>query len=150
MDPPADYDLRYIQSYMLTEEMGPEALTGLDRHIWGTVDEPSAKASDLVTILAATQEDPFSKWFTHKGIHKWFKSSLFRRQRAGKEESFDGYKVGTWLHLTRSFNTILASMLPIVSNTVLWYVHSSPKRLGIIAAFNALLAIMLIVFTQGH
>lgn len=148
MEEPSPYDVDYLQRYLQTEDMGPNALSGRDRFIWGTFEKPLEKAPDLVTIRPANQEDSFSKWFTNKGIEKFFETRWSTRKPA-LGSNVPMYKTSSLLKITRWITSVLASMLPIVAITVLFLVESPPARLGIIAAFNLFLSVLLVGFTKA-
>jgi hypothetical protein len=54
------------------------------------------------------------------------------------------------LGIARLLSITLASLLPIVSIVVLYYVHRMPKRLGIISGFTATFSFVLGLVTNCH
>jgi hypothetical protein len=50
---------------------------------------------------------------------------------------------------TAMIATMLSSLLPIVSIVVLYFVHSSPSRLGIIAGFTAVFSLAISLVTNA-
>jgi uncharacterized membrane protein len=55
----------------------------------------------------------------------------------------------TIIRIARVFSMTLASMLPVVSIVVLYYVHNMGRRLGIIGGFTAAFSIVLGLVTNG-
>lgn len=152
MRPPASYDVNFLQNLLLSEKMGGGALSGEDRTIWGMLktafEEATEPKTDLVTILPANQEDPFSKWFTHTDFQKYLASRWFERRHPPdcKQVVYENHRL---LQVTQVITSSLAPMLPVLSINVLFLVKSSPARLGIIAGFNLSLSIMLVAFTKA-
>jgi hypothetical protein len=54
------------------------------------------------------------------------------------------------LGIARLLSITLASLLPIASIVVLYYVRSMPKRLGIISGFTATFSFVLGLVTNSH
>ena len=60
-----------------------------------------------------------------------------------------GFKDSTLLQVTFWITTVIASLLPIASISVLCCVHSMLARLAIIAIFNVVVSLCLIAFTTA-
>ena len=56
----------------------------------------------------------------------------------------------TLIRIARVISLALASLLPLVSIVVLYYVKSMPKRLGIVGFFTAVFSIILGLVTNGE
>lgn len=150
MKEPGAHDLQYLQKYMEAEEMGPRTLTGEDSDTWGTTETPPFQACDLITLQPAHHEDAFSRWFTESALRKYlFNSWCHRKRKPSTKFGVITYREKTLLRVTHFITSILASMFPIASITILWFVTSSGARLGIIAAFNLVLSICLTGFTKA-
>lgn len=150
MRPPGAYDMKYIQKYLETYEMGPLALTGRDSDIWGSTENPESHADDLIALLPRHEEDFFSRFVTEKASSKMLKvRSFLKYQGSGKGRGPESFEDDTMLRWTRHGTSILASVLPILSIIILYYVHSLEVRLGIIATFNIVLSLCLTVFTTA-
>lgn len=150
MRPPGAYDMEYIQKYLETYEMGPLALTGRDSDIWGSTADKKGHADDLIALLSRHDEDFFSRFMTEKASSKMLKVRSFLKYRgSGKGRGLESLEDDTMLRWTRHGTSILASVLPILSIIILYYVHSLEVRLGIIAAFNIVLSLCLTVFTTA-
>lgn len=150
MRPPGAYDMKYIQKYLETYEMGPLALTGRDSDIWGSMADPESHADDLIALLPRHEEDFFSRFVTEKASTKMLEvCSFLKNRRLGKERGLESLEDDTMLRWTRHGTSILASVLPILSIIILYYVHSLEVRLGIIAVFNIVLSFCLTVFTTA-
>jgi hypothetical protein len=148
MEEPSEDDLEHIKYYLESEDMGPKALTGEDCGTWGTVLDPNRRAPDLISLRPPGQMDAFSRWFTKKAVEKFLETGLYRRF-SSKVHGQSGYKESSLLTITHFITSIVASMLPILSITVLWNVKSAQARLGIVACFTLLLTVCLTVLTNA-
>ncbi|KKY26963.1 hypothetical protein UCDDS831_g01011 [Diplodia seriata] len=149
MEPPGKYDLKYVQNFLASGDMGPWALVGLDAEVWGTIKKPKAYEPDIIALLPRKKEDMFSNLVTTDGMSKWFKWGLDRFRRPSPVHGLVAYEESTLLRLTYLFSTALASLLPIASIVILYFVHSMKARLGIIALFNVLTSCCLAFFTTA-
>ncbi|KAF2146166.1 uncharacterized protein K452DRAFT_242777 [Aplosporella prunicola CBS 121167] len=150
MKPPGKYDLSYIQRLLASQDMGPWALDGPDSEVWGTIKNPNGYEPDIVTLLPRKEKDMFSKYVTTSGISKWFKWRLDRFRKPSPVHGLVIYEENTLLRLTYLVSTTLASLLPIASIVVLYFVHSMKVRLGIIAICNVLTILCLAFFTNAR
>lgn len=149
MAPPGRKDLKYLQTFLETDEMGPLALCGDDSGIWGSTEEPERRAHDLVALLTRQAEDPFSSWITEKAISKLLKFKWLQSKELFNVTGLKGLKDRTIFRVTEIITSVLASALPIASIVILYFVHSLEVRIGIIAAFNMLLSFCMAIFTNA-
>lgn len=146
---PSRYDLNDIQSYLATDDMGPLALTGDDSDVWGSVLHPCQRCPDLITLRARDDEDSFSHWVTNKAVGLLFRCGIERFIKPSKVHGMVSFSDAVLLRITFWFTTIVASVLPIASITILYYVDSMQGRLAVVGAFDILLAICLVAFTKA-
>ena len=129
--------------------MGSLALIGEDALIWGNSSSPRDRSPDLITLMGRHNEDVFSKWFTEKATLLFFKCRL---HNIGKPKSMHGLpslQDNTLLGVTYFIKSLIASLLPIASISILYFVQSTRARLAIIAAFNLIVALSLLAFTTA-
>lgn len=129
--------------------MGPLALAGDDAPIWGSTKEPKSFCPDLITLRPRHNEDTFSRWITERAIIKLFKCGCHRLMKVSRIHGVPGFKDSTLLQVTFWITTVIASLLPIASISVLYYVHSMLARLAIIATFNVVVSLCLMAFTTA-
>jgi hypothetical protein len=150
MPEPTRYHLRFLQDWLERPKMGNFALLGEDRHVWGSSDEPDVHAPDLIVLKARAAEDQFSKLVMGKLVvwaHGFFRS---RAKRLSDLESGQVvYEDDTLLRVTMSVTTIVASLLPVVSIVVLYYVYDVGGRLALIALFTLAFSLCLRGFSNA-
>ncbi|KAJ9665654.1 hypothetical protein H2201_004138 [Coniosporium apollinis] len=149
MEEPSAYDMNDIQHFLATSEMGPLALIGDDATVWGSTTNPKCHPPDLTALRARHDEDIFSKWVTEKAIMQFFRCKGHRFKKPSPVYGMVCYKDSTLLRLTYMITSLLASLLPIASITVLYYVESMRARLAVIAAFNLVICSCLTAFTTA-
>ena len=146
---PGSFDLEEIHNFLGSRHMGPLVLIGEDSEVWGKPLAPRDHSPDLVALLGRHKEDIFSKWFTEKATIQFFKCGL---HRIGKPKAIHGLpslRDSTLLGITYLITTLVASLLPIASICVLYFVQSMQARLAIIAAFNVVVALSLTALTTA-
>ncbi|KAF2099760.1 hypothetical protein NA57DRAFT_65680 [Rhizodiscina lignyota] len=149
MPEPSKYEVDHIQNYMASYDMGPYAMRGEDAHVWGSIEPPREQAPDLVALQGRSNVDPFSRWVTGTGLAVFFACGFHRFRRPSANSGLVGYSEEKLLRLTYWITTIVASVLPIVPLIILNIVQSLHSRLAIVAAFNILLSLCLLVFTEA-
>ncbi|KAF2475307.1 uncharacterized protein BDR25DRAFT_350697 [Lindgomyces ingoldianus] len=147
---PDQWDLRDLQRFLQTPEMGPLALIGDDAMIWGSVTNPNSHSNDLVALRPRKKGDPFSGWLAVKSATALIRCGGVRWKRPSRVHGEVGYQDSTIFRITRWITTILASLIPLASVVALYFVHSLPSRLGIIGGFNLLISICLSAFTTAN
>jgi hypothetical protein len=150
MPEPSKYDLKYLQGYMETREMGPFIMTGPDADIWGSLDEPKSHAPDLVALQPRHTEDPFSNWVTGTGMKIFFWCGGHRRRKPSPVHGMVVYSNGKLLRITYWITSTLASLLPVSSIIILYFVRSMLARLTVIAGFNVIFSLCLLGFTNAR
>jgi len=141
---PSRHDLRSLQDWLERPKMGNFALIGSDRHVWNSDDGPSNGSPDLVVLRPHEQEDHFSEWVVESFL-TWFHYFIWHRvkQPYDPESGLVSYEQSHLLRCTSFITTVIATLLPILSIVVLYYVQSMEARLGIIAAFTVIISLCL-------
>ena len=143
---PDKWDLDDIQKLLYDTGL---PLKGPDATIWGTVIAPKSYSPDLVTLCPRKKEDPFSDWMAEKAVANLLRCCCLRFMKPNRIHGVIGYEDTKVMKVTYWITSILASLIPIASIIVLYFVHSMPARLGVIGAFNLLISVCLSAFTNA-
>ncbi|KAH6677396.1 hypothetical protein B0J14DRAFT_341472 [Halenospora varia] len=145
---PKAYDLEFLHKWLERPKMGNFPLRGPDQHSWS-----AEYTHDLLAIARRESSDPFSRWlsdsfipFFHNILGKKFKNSL-------AEDPESGIGQYSEKHLSAAVNilgTVMASVLPIVSIVVLYFVTSTVVRLGLTIVFTGLFSCALALMTRAR
>jgi hypothetical protein len=151
MERPDKYDLDILQHFLGNEKMKNGALMlGADKKIWGTLLRKDSHSGELVVLKAREGGDSFSRKLSAWAV------PLFERLACAAFKSPDPtagvlmikddrvFKLTTWI------TSLIASMMPVISIVILIKMKELNSRLGVIAAFNALLSVCLLVFTDAR
>ncbi|KAF2488939.1 hypothetical protein BU16DRAFT_531983 [Lophium mytilinum] len=149
MPEPSKWDLNDIQHYLATDEMGPLNLIGDDACTWGSIADRKSHSPDLVALRPRHKEDWFSNFLTKKVTMWLFRCGLARFKKPSRVLGVVGYKDSTVFRITYCIATLVASLLPVASIAVLYYVQAMKARLAIIAAFCLIISCSLSVFTTA-
>lgn len=136
-------DLHYLQNYLETDSMGPLALLGRDASTWGSMLERDAHAPDLVALKVRAEKDALSTWAAKKVVGRLFTCCFKRFVKPSPGHGLVGVEDTLVYRATYGFTSLVASMVPIASIVVLYYVDSMPARLATIAVFNLFISICL-------
>jgi hypothetical protein len=151
MQDPDPVDVRNMQCFYDSKMMNDgDTLTGPDRDIWGTVLEKDSHSKELVVLKPRVGTDTFSRKLSEYAIPLFeafvcvpckkpdprFDDLTIREDRV--------FKITLWT------TSIVASMMPVLSIVILIKLKELNARLGAIAAFNALLSICLLWFTDAR
>jgi hypothetical protein len=134
---PKQWDLHYLQNYLATKGMGPRALMGRDVELWGSYKP------DLVALQPRTERDAFSMWAAKKAVGRLFTYCFARFVKPSRTHGLVGIEDTIVYRATYGITSILASMIPVLSIIVLYYVESMPARLATITVFNLIVSICL-------
>jgi hypothetical protein len=146
---PSKWDLHDIQDLLVSKDMGSLGLKNHDALVWGSICDRKSHAPDLVATRPRHKEDRFSKWATER-LTKWlFRCGCARFKKPSRIHGVAGYKDSTILQITFWVATLVASLIPVTSITILYYVHSMNKRLAVIAAFCVIISMSLSIFTTA-
>jgi hypothetical protein len=132
--------------------MGEPALQGRAGTIWGSVDKRKGAQPDLVTSRPRPRKDKVTIWATKQAaylilrIRYGISGALSRTHGAiGYDEHFE-----TVYRIIYMFMVIIASLIPIASIAILYYVRSMEARLAIIAAFDVLVSVCLMSLAEAR
>lgn len=137
---PNRWDLTHLQNFL--QNMG-DPISGKDGYVWGSVSERKAYSPDLITLCPRQKEDIFSNWVVENAL------CCLGFKKPSRRHGVIGYEDSAVFRITHGITTILASLIPIASITVLYCIHSMPERLGAMCAFSVLLSLCLIIFTNA-
>ncbi|KAF2192335.1 hypothetical protein K469DRAFT_730925 [Zopfia rhizophila CBS 207.26] len=151
LEEPDRWDLKDIQHFLGSKDMGPVKFIGADARVWGSVCQPHSHAADIVTLRPREKADSFSRWVIESTVMALFRLNRLQCARFKKPSPIHGmigfkdnflYRVPFWIA------SIIASLVPIASIIVLYSVHSVPARLGVIVAFNLLMTVCMNALTD--
>jgi hypothetical protein len=145
---PDKWDLQELQHFLETTDMGPLALIGDDASIWGSVKYPKAHSPDIIALRPRPEEDPFSSWLAENAIKSLIQCGYSRWKRPSRVHGVIGYQDNTIFRITLGITSIMASLIPLASVAVLYSIPSIQTRIGVIGAFNLIIAVCLSVFTK--
>lgn len=148
MEPPNKMDLDYVQNFIADANlMGLEnPFLGVDQNLWGSPECPNEHAEDIISPYPYRQKDIFSR-MVKKKFFDYGLDRVWQSSKIGNLEFWDDKLLD---RLTFMVSTVLASILPIVSIIILYYVESIGIRFGIMAVFNVLISMCLGLFTHAR
>ena len=146
---PFEYDLDFLREWMKHPRGGKLFLRDREKDVWHPKDD-----NDFLALSrAGGEKDFFSKWFTNRPL-KYFQTVIghkFSKPRKVDEESgIVDYKDEDISLAVDVLGTVLASLLPVVSTIVLYFLRTDLARLGAIAGFMTLSSTVLAVFTKAR
>lgn len=148
MKPPDFYDIKYLQSFFRSEIMGPY-LMGPDRHIWGSKEQPKAYSKELICLNPRLEVDFFSKFIGEHAVTFLKKCCCFGIRRSDSKSGNIAVRDDRIFRVTMWITSLIASAFPIISIAVLNQIHLMSNRITVIAAFNVLIALCLMHFTEA-
>ncbi|KAI1327788.1 hypothetical protein F5Y16DRAFT_185436 [Xylariaceae sp. FL0255] len=146
---PSTYDLKFLREWLMRPKMGNFPLIGLDRNSWN----PEVYRKDLVAIKARPEPDTFSRWFNNGLFPGW------HRLVGGKLKCPTDVELGQGIYeyddkllaaVGRIIGTVIASLLPVGSVVVQYFVESNLLRLNLIVVASAIFALALAVMTNAR
>ncbi|KAI1342727.1 hypothetical protein F5Y15DRAFT_266404 [Xylariaceae sp. FL0016] len=147
---PSSHDLAFLREWLVRPGMGDYPLIGLDRESYCQRYE-----KDLVAIKARPAPDLFSRWFNYSLFPTWHRLVSRRFKKPADVEAGVGHGVyeydDTLLAATaRIIITVVASMLPVCSVIIQYFVHGNLFRLSLIVLASALFALALALMTNSR
>ncbi len=128
--------------------MGNFPILGPDHESWS-----QSNTHDLLAIRRRSSSDPFSRWLLNT-IIPYLHAKLFKRYKKPLPEdpeseicNYEDSKVASAVNV---LSTVVASMLPIASVIILYFVSNTRDRLAIAVAFTGLFAFCLAVTTRAR
>jgi len=147
LKPPTAYDQAYLSEWLKRPKMGDFPLRGLDRNIW------SPDSTDLLAIRRRTSSSPFTRWLTntiipylHHHLFYHFKTPVADDPESGICQ-YEEKKIERTVDI---LVTVLASLIPIASILILYFVANTLHRLAITVAFTGIFAFCLAVTTRAR
>ncbi|KAG0651501.1 hypothetical protein D0Z07_1897 [Hyphodiscus hymeniophilus] len=157
-------DLETLRSWLEMPKGGFFPIESPDRHSW-SVDHDD----DLLAIRRRDSSDPLSRWIFDRFI-PWFHNLIGKRFKvrsssptlcchrqadqkpiASDPSSEIAHYAGAPLHSAINiFVTVLASLIPITSILILYFVSNTLDRLAIVVAFTGLFAFCLAATTRAR
>ncbi|KAF2832651.1 hypothetical protein CC86DRAFT_390645 [Ophiobolus disseminans] len=145
MQGPDQYDIRHVQSFLNSETMN-WALTGPDHKIWGNMIENDSHSKELVVLKARERGYSLTESFTDWIVHIFY--MLVPRKKGRPAMTLDNIQQSGVYSLTLCMIIVVASVMPVISVMILVKMKRLSTRLAVMAGFNALLSICLMVFTS--
>ncbi|KAI8627655.1 hypothetical protein F5Y19DRAFT_440707, partial [Xylariaceae sp. FL1651] len=148
MGAPSAYDLNFLRQWLIRPRMGNFPLIGPDRHSYAEIHH-----KDLVAIKARPIPDMFSRWFNFNLFPRW------HRLLGGKFKDPMDIEIGQGINeyddkllamAVRIIVTVVASLLPVCSVIVQYFVRDHLLRLGLIVVASAFFALALAVMTNSR
>jgi hypothetical protein len=140
-------DLTYLQNFLESNEVMGVPFYGKDGLVWGSVSDRKGHSPDLITLCPRQKADLFSDWVAENAITKLF--CCLRFKEPSKIHGVVGYKDSKVFKITHFITTILASLILTTSIVVLYCIQSMSAKLGVIGAFNVLVSVYLVIFTDA-
>jgi len=145
---PNSYDLDFLRSWLERPNMGDFPLRGPDQDAWS-----APNTYDLLALQRRENSDPFYRWLSNSFI-PFFHNLVGKRFRKPLPEDPESEICQySEAHLSTAISilgTILASILPISSIVVLYFVQNTLVRLGLSVAFTALFSFCLALVTRAR
>ena len=128
--------------------MGNFPLRGPDQKAWSP-----EHSYDLLAIRKRDNEDHFSGWLSDSVIPRFHKRIGSRFRKPVPEDPESAVCEYSELHISRAvniFGTVLASMIPITSIVILYFVQSNLARLSLSVAFTGIFSCCLAILTGAR
>ncbi|KAH7327554.1 hypothetical protein BKA65DRAFT_528375 [Rhexocercosporidium sp. MPI-PUGE-AT-0058] len=143
-------DLKLLQKWIESPDLGNLSLIGKDRNIWGDSDSPHTCAPDLVALDKCPPKDIYQMALKTRILALWHRYSWRSTKESRDIESglkvYRGDRVIKWMV---SFSTVLASLLPILSVVLLYWVKTVAWKLGLVTLFSFLFAMAMAFLTNA-
>jgi hypothetical protein len=132
---------------MKRKRMGDFPLCGLDRNIW------SPESTDLLAIHRHTSSSPFTHYLSNTLIPYLHRILLHHYKKPVQHDPESGICKYDERRIERVMDilvTVLASLIPIASILILYFVANTLDRLAIAVAFTGMFAFCLAVMTRAR
>ncbi|KAH8881390.1 hypothetical protein GQ53DRAFT_832439 [Thozetella sp. PMI_491] len=140
---PNKRDLKFLQTWMGMPKMGHVLLFGSDRDIW-----ESCPISELVSLGPRESDNFFSGffsdhlvWWYHHCIGRFFRKPQplatdeeACRTKGSSDDNTVSYSEAGLVRFTAVIGTVVASLLPVASIVVLYFLQDMTVRLAMFAA----------------
>ena len=170
---PDKYDLELVASWALHPHGGHDFPDDPGEHLaWGDNKHPINHDLLCLKSRSATR-DRFTRWLTGSGLarfHEYMVAHTSVLNKAHSKSSVDSekgsmtearytvwdpktglvdYSEAFLITMADNISTVVASLLPVVSTIVLYFVSDILARLGTIVGLMALFAMLLSIFTEA-
>jgi hypothetical protein len=156
MDIPAEADIRDLRRYLSHRDMGPMVLMGEDSFVWGGLEQgenSGERAPDLIVIKGRSKEDAFSnwliRWITDTALPRLIPTLRNKITKPYRQFDIRPYNHEILVRMTQYIISVVASILPIASIVLLYYIKSMNVRLGLIGLCNLIFSVCLVKFTKA-
>ncbi|KAH8776511.1 hypothetical protein F5883DRAFT_248746 [Diaporthe sp. PMI_573] len=146
LEGPNKLDLEFLKEWLERDSMGAFPILGPDMEAWN-------HSEDLVALKPRSPQDPTSRWFTATVFPLYHKLIGHKVKDPESPELGDGlynYKESILSSTANIFTTVLASLLPLLSITVLYTIQSDTIKLGVIVIFSACFSLALALTTNAR
>jgi hypothetical protein len=148
LEAPNPYDLDFFRTWYKRRKMGNLPLRGPDQKAWSP-----EHSYDLLAIRKRESSDPFSRWLTDC-IIPYFHKKVGNRFRKPVVEDLESaiceYSEPNLSTAVNILGTVLASMIPITSIVILYFVQSNLIRLGLSVVFTGIFSCCLAMVTKAR
>ena len=149
--PPAETDVTFLRKWLDSTKKGCGRcfLRGRETEVW----EPLHEKDFIVLSQTSEEKDIFSKWVTKDPLtyfHQAIGQRILKTRSGDEETGFVDYSGKTIASAMNVLGTVLASLFPVASTLVLYFLRSNLARLGAIAGFMTLFSMTLAVFTKAR
>ena len=141
---PAPTDLDFLKKWLQRGNQGNCALTGLDSDVWDI-----SASSELTALERRKSDDQVSSWVLNRFI-VWWHRHFSRFHKSDPENLYVEYKDHKLLEMAMVLGTAVATLLPLTSIVVLYLVTNLGLRLGLVACFTFIFALLLVTMTRAR
>jgi hypothetical protein len=142
--PPTSIDLEYLQKWLKRGKQGNCALIGKDSILWDT-----SPGYELAALQKRDLEDPVKSWVLTRFI-VWWHCRFASFHKSDPENLYVEYKDHKLLKIGMVLGTAVASLLPLTSIAVLYFVTNLGARLGLVACFTFIFSLLLVTMTKAR
>ncbi|KAK2604475.1 hypothetical protein N8I77_007402 [Diaporthe amygdali] len=145
LDGPAPPDLRFLREWFERRDMGFFPIWGLDKKSWE--DE-----EDLIAIKPRLLQDPITRFFEAliSLFHRFLGERLKDPECPELGDSIYHYEKSLLFGAADIFTTVIASLLPMLSIIVLFFMSSNALKLVVITVFSACFSLALALTTNAR
>ncbi|KAI1173336.1 hypothetical protein F4777DRAFT_600714 [Nemania sp. FL0916] len=148
LGPPSEQDFKSLKSWMNDPSMGNIYLLGPDSDVWENFD-----ASELVCLKPNRTDSLVTRFLTNKLVtmfHRIIGHHFKKPDQLDIHRNTVYYSQAGVVRFSKLLGTVFASLLPIGSIVVLYYLNSMETRLALIGVFTAMFSLALGIFTNGR
>lgn len=139
------YQIKQIQSFLARPDGCDLALSGVDSHIWGSIEDPDGYISDLIAIFPARREGPFARYFIERIVTRFFHLLHFRWKRPDPD-GLHSYRTETLSGIASAIANAVASLLVYIAIVCLNVARSAADQLIHVCIFIAVFSFCLAAF----